>query len=192
MDLNPAYMLFKYEDFWQKYQRSYFNNIYRSGDRLGANDVDALIALVNRINIMMPRIDRARVIAVFYDDYGGVHIVWDAEHVPLRFIDEAYARIRCREYHRRADIESIRYKNGRIFFPSTYGPPNTYDTSIHSDGVEPASNTIYVWTWNHMMATQPSLDVVLLRGGYRRESGYMVMRGTRNEAEEWAREVTPC
>lgn len=180
-----AELLFAYEDTFQRIQDSYFQKVYTTGAR------SRVEGIVRNVQIYMPRRDRAKVLAVFFDDYGGVHIVWSDEYVPLPGLDHAYREIRREKYGRTADVESIHIVGEKVKFPTTYGPPNVYETSIHSDGEESlnAPLTIYVWTWNHLMALNPSVDV-LMKGGYYLATGYEVRRGTRRDAERYAREVS--
>lgn len=182
-----AELLFKYEDTFQKIQAQYFEQLYQQGFKAPFNVPD----YVAKLQIYMPRRDKARVLAVFYDDTGGIHIVWSDEYVPVPGIDQVYREIRKKKYGRTADVESIHIVANKVKFPTTYGPPNVYETSIHSDGEEPVKLplTIYLWTWNHLMALQPSVDV-MVKGGYYLATGYEVRKGTREDAEDYGRRAT--
>lgn len=138
--------------------------------------------------IYVPVFDPARVVAVFLDT-GMVHIVWDDEYIPFsKLIDEAYRRVRCKKYGRVADVESVEVAGNRAEFPYTFGEPQPYETSLHFDAVLSYNGRIFSWTWNHMLSSRPS-PWVMIRGGYRLERGYEIRRGTREDAEDYARSL---
>jgi hypothetical protein len=181
-----AELLFKYEDTFQKIQSEYFRKLYE----IGAKAPMAVVDIVQNLQLFVPHRDRARVLAIFYDDAGGIHIVWSDEYVPLDPIDKAYREIRKRVYGRTTDVESVHIVSDKVKFVTTYGPPNIYETSMHSDGEVKLSLplTLYSWTWNHLMATIPSMDVIV-KGGYYLARDYKIRKGTRDDAEAFAESV---
>ena len=137
--------------------------------------------------ILVPKLDRARVVAVFLDK-GMVHIVWDDEYVPFPAIDDAYRRIRCLKYGRTADVETVIIRGGMASFPYTFAEPQPYEASLHFDSSLGYRGAIFSWTWNHMLSTRPS-PWVMIRGGYRVEKNYEIKKGTRDDADDYARSL---
>ena len=148
----------------------------------------------NRIMIAKP--DKARVLKVFYEigqDRAYFHIVFNDEYFPNSIIDKIYREIRKRMFGRTADVESVEIvRRGPLWFGnfvSTYVGPNLYETSVHLDGTEPYTRTIYVDTWNHLMSTIPAPQI-LARYGYKDIGKFELVPGTREDAEEYANKVT--
>jgi len=148
----------------------------------------------NVIKIAKP--DKAKILKVFYEigpDRAYFHIVFDDEYFPNSAVDKIYRELRKAIFGRTADVESVELRKTNLGwvgnFISTYVGPNVYETSVHLDGTEPYTNTIYVDTWNHLMSCLPAPQIVL-RYGYKETNKFELVQGTREDAEKYAGEVS--
>jgi len=146
--------------------------------------------------IKIAKPDKAKILKVFYEmgpDRAYFHIVFDDEYFPNSAVDKIYRELRKAIFGRTADVESVELRKTNLGwvgnFVSTYVGPNIYETSVHLDGTEPYTNTIYVNTWNHLMSSLPAPQIVV-RYGYKEINKFELVQGTRENAEEYTSEVS--
>jgi len=163
--------------------------------------------IVNKFceNIFIPKIDKAKLVRVFYDirelpekiykddKVIDMHLVFSDEYFRLsKKIDEKYRKIRKKIFNRTADIESIVIfpRTGFIRFLHNNMSIGTYDMPLHLKAVEFVYlPVIFVNSWNHMLSTRWTLYIVKKLGGYNKVS-VPVTEGTREDAEKFAIEIS--
>ena len=165
--------------------------------------VDKVLAALKN-NIFIPKIDKAKFLALFYDirklpvkiyndDFViDLHFVWDNEYFRLsKTIDEKYREVRKKIFGRVGDVESIVIFPKSNFIRYLYNNQSfgTYDLPLHIKAVEfiyiPA---IFVNSWNHMLSERFSLHITKRLGGYYRAKDFIIKEGTRCDAEEFVKE----
>jgi len=156
-------------------------------------------------NIYVPKIDKAKLVKVFYDirelpekiykddKVIDMHLVFSDEYFRLsKKIDEKYREIRKKIFNRTADVESIVIfpRTGFIRFLHNNMSIGTYDMPLHLKAVEFIYlPVIFVNSWNHMLATRWTFHITKRLGGYNKVS-VSVTEGTREDAEKFAREIS--
>ncbi len=158
---------------------------------------------LNNFNLFLPKVDPAKFLKCFYDvrviklknkeKYVlDLHFVWNNEVFPLsKKIDEMYRKVRIKVFGRIADVESISvfYNDNIIYYPFDNFSFGLYSFGIHVKSIEIVYlPVIFSNSWNHMMSTRWTIDVVKRLGGYYKAK-FTYEEGTRLDAEKYGKEL---
>lgn len=162
----------------QNIQRQYFRKFTGKGKTTPKFDI--------YVSKLEP--DKGKPVAVFLEP-GAAHVVFRDEVFPLSDeVDDAYRKLRKREFGRTADVESFEISRFGAVFPTTSALPNlAYESAIHGYDIQPVSSKIFKNTWNGLMSTFPN-PTITFRAGYVKPK-YKVKRGSRDDAESFARNL---